>query len=194
MMKTKVLLLTALTTVVFIFTSCGNSSTQTATSHEQTVSVAIEVDSLLTHAPSLVNQSVVVEGLCTHTCQHGGTKMFLMGSDEAHTIRIEAGSKLGSFDSQCVNQLVRIKGTLKEERIDEAYLQQWESEIREQKKKQHGEREAGCNTEKLARQETAHTPEGRIAVFRRKIAQRKTSENKPYLSFYFIEASHYEIL
>ena len=48
-------------------------------------------------------------------------------------------------------------------------------------------------TEKKARGETANTPEARIADFRAKIADRKAKTGKDYLSFYFVEASSYEI-
>ena len=36
-------------------------------------------------------------------------------------------------------------------------------------------------------------PEDRIADFRAKIAERKTAAGKDYLSFYYMEASSYEI-
>ena len=49
------------------------------------------------------------------------------------------------------------------------------------------------STEKKARGETANTPEARIADFRAKIADRKAKTGKDYLSFYFVEASSYEI-
>ena len=51
-----------------------------------------------------------------------------MGSDDTKTIRVEA-CKLGSFDSKCVNSIVEVKGTLVEDRIDEAYLQNWEKQL-----------------------------------------------------------------
>ena len=57
----------------------------------------------------------------------------------------------------------------------------------------HGEGEAACSTEKKARGETANTPEARIADFRAKIADRKAKTGKDYLSFYFLEASSYDI-
>ena len=57
----------------------------------------------------------------------------------------------------------------------------------------HGTGEAGCDTEKKARGETANTPEARIADFRAKIADRKASSGKEYLSFYFMEANSYEV-
>ncbi|MEG0454809.1 MAG: OB-fold nucleic acid binding domain-containing protein, partial [Bacteroides sp.] len=137
-------------------------------------------------------KEVTIEGVCTHICKHGGRKIFLMGSDDTQTIRIEGGS-VGKFDQKCVNSVVRVTGILKEQRIDEAYLQNWEAQLKAAAAEQHGNGEAGCSTEKKARGETANTPEARIADFRNKIAQRKASNGKEYLSFYFMEATNYDI-
>lgn len=174
-------------------TSCSNKPKNETNSTEQATEKVLEVDSLLANAEQLTNQAIVVEGVCTHTCKHGGTKLFLMGSNDKQTIRAEAG-ELGSFDAKCVNNIVRIKGVLKEERIDEAYLQRWETELKEKENKEHGEAgEGGCSTEKNARGETADTPDARVADFRAKIAKQQTETGKAYLSFYFIEATDYEI-
>ena len=177
----------------FIGTSCSNKpkSTEETASTEQT-SGAMEIDDLLANAESLTDQEVTIEGVCTHACKHGATKIFLMGSDDTQTIRVEA-AKLGSFDTKCVNSIVRVTGTLKEQRVDEAYLQQWESRLKAAAAEKHGEGEAGCSTEKKARGETANTPEARIADFRAKIAKRQAESGKPYLSFYYMEAANYEI-
>lgn len=193
-MKTKQWTLVAAMAVALIAgTSCGNkqkSNEQTAAT-EQT-SGAMEIDSLLTNAESLVGQEVVVEGVCTHTCKHGATKIFLMGSDDTKTIRVEAG-ELGSFDTKCVNNIVRVTAKLNEERVDEAYLQKWEAQLKNAAAEQHGDGAAGCDTEKKARGETANTPEARIADFRAKIAAHQAKTGKDYLSFYFLEAVSYEI-
>ena len=115
-----------------------------------------------------------------------------MGSDDTKTIRVEA-CKLGSFDSKCVNSIVEVKGTLVEDRIDEAYLQNWEKQLSAQTEKQHGDGEAGCDTEKKARGETGNTAQERIADFRAKIAQQKAQTGKDYLSFYHVDAASYDI-
>ena len=108
-----------------------------------------------------------------------------MGSDDTQTIRVESG-ELGSFDPQCVNRV-------DEERIDEAYLARWEAQVKAQTAEKHGTTEAGCATEKAARQETGNTVEERIADFRTRIAARKAAEGKEYLSFYYVTATSYEI-
>ena len=152
---------------------------------------AMGIDDLLKNAESLVNKTVTIEGTCTHTCRHGAKKMFLAGNSKKNVIRVEAG-KLGKFDTKIVKNKVEVVGTLKEQRIDEAYLQKWEAQLAEQTGKQsHGNGEAGCNSEKQARGETANTVEGRIADFRKRIAERKSKEGKAYLSFYYVLASKY---
>ena len=171
-MKTKKLTIAiAIVAMTFIGTSCGNKQQKSASeaTTEQSASSALEIDSLLANAESLAGQEVTIEGVCTHTCKHGAKKIFLMGSDDTHVIRVEAGT-LGAFDPKCVNSIVRVTGTLKEQRIDEAYLQNWK-----------------------ARGETANSPEARIADFRAKIADRKAETGKEYLSFYFMEADSYEV-
>ena len=181
-MKIKFMVAATLMAALVTTTSCGNSNKQSQSEKtELAAPAALSVDNLLAHADSLANREVTIEGICTHTCKHGATKIFLMGSDDTKTIRVEAGP-LGSFD-----------GTLKEQRVDEAYLQNWESKLKAQTEKSHGETAAGCDSEKKARGETANTPEARIADFRAKIAERKAATGKDYLSFYYMEASSYEI-
>ena len=194
-MKTKKLTIAlAIVVMTLIGTSCGNKQQKSASeaTTEQSASSALEIDSLLANAESLAGQEVTIEGVCTHACKHGAKKIFLMGSDDTQVIRVEAGT-LGAFDPKCVNSIVRVTGTLKEQRIDEAYLQNWEAQLKAQAAEKHGTGEAGCDSEKKARGETANSPEARIADFRAKIADRKAETGKEYLSFYFMEADSYEV-
>lgn len=193
-MKIKFMVAATFMAALVTVTSCGNGNKQSQAEEqtEQATQTALSIDNLLADADSLVNQAVTIEGICTHTCAHGATKIFLMGSDDTKTIRVEAG-ELGSFDAKCVNAIVTVKGTLKEQRVDEAYLHNWEAKLKAQADEKHGETAAGCDSEKKARGETADTPEGRIADFRTKIAERKAATGKDYLSFYYVEADSYEI-
>jgi len=174
--------------------SCGgNASTKAKTRQTEAARpAALEIDELLASADSLAGKTVTIEGVCTHTCRHGARKIFLMGSDDTQTVRVESG-ELGSFDPQCVNRIVRVTGTLDEQRVDEAYLAAWEEQTKAQTGERHGTTEAGCDAEKAARQETGATVVERIADFRAKIAARKAAEGKDYLSFYYVTATSYEI-
>lgn len=195
----KNVLLVATAAVLLGLTACNNKKQTEQTAQENQTEQCgtacckvLTVDSLLNNAEKLTGTEIELEGLCTHVCAHGATKMFLMGSDDTKTIRVEAG-KLGSFDNACINNIVKLKGTLLEERIDEAYLQNWENELKAGEAEKHGEGEGGCSTEKNARGETSNDTYKRIEDFRKRIADRKAETGKEYLSFYYLEASEYEI-
>ena len=177
-----------------LLTGCRGNNRKSMVSAAATAAASdvLEIDDLLLAADSLVGQTVTIEGICTHTCKHGARKIFLMGSDDTQTIRVESG-ELGSFDPQCVNRIVRVTGRVDEERIDEAYLANWEAQAKARTAEKHGTTEAGCSTEKAARQETGNTVGERIADFRARIAARKAAEGKEYLSFYYVTAQSYEI-
>lgn len=182
---------------IALTTSCGNaakksSTSQATTKTENLTAEVYNIDKLLTDAESLTDKEIVMEGICTHICKHGGRKIFLMGSDDTKTIRIESG-KVGKFDQSCVNSIVNVTGILREERIDETYLINWENRLKTKSEEQHGEGEAGCDTEKKARGESASTDDKRIADFRTKIATRKAQSGKEYLSFYYVEATKYTV-
>lgn len=178
--------------------NCNSDNTTpgaTAINTASNTTSAIEVDALLGDAAELTDKEVTVEGICTHICRHGGKKIFLMGSDDTQVIRIEAGEAIGAFDAGCVNNVVRVKGRLVEDRIDEAYLAAWERRVAEATDEQHGTGEAGCSTEKQARGEAqTATTEQRIADFRTRIADREAKEGKAYLSFYHVAGESYEIV
>ena len=189
-MKTKLMMAALFIAACFTMMSCGGGKKQAQNAEE----TAMSIDEVLEKAADLVEQTVVIEGVCTHTCRHGAKKMFLVGSDDSKTLRIESG-ELGAFDTKVVNNVVTVKGILKEERVDEAYLQDWEASLKAETEEKHGngDGEGGCATEKNARGETANTTEGRIADFRAKIAAEKETTGKEYLAFYHVVANSYEI-
>lgn len=187
----KIIILAISIVLATAMVACGNRNAKKSVTTESATEVAVmDVDALLEGAETLTGQEVEVEAICTHLCSHGATKMFLMGSDDSKTLRVEA-AKLGAFNQKCANSIVKVKGILMEERLDEAYLQKWEQT---EGIEHHGDGESGCSTEKAARGETANTTAERIADFRARIAAREQAEGKAYLSFYFIEAISYEII
>lgn len=170
--------------------ACGSKQQNNAAQEEATV---MNVDQLLADAPALVDSTVTFEGVCSHTCKHGATKMFLIGTDDSQTIRVEA-CDLGAFDTKVIHQPVTVTGILREQRIDEEYLAQWEEQVKAQTAKTHGEGdEAGCDTERAARGMESSTAEGQIAEYRARIAERDSLEGKPYVSFYYVDAKSYKI-
>lgn len=179
-------LLTTLTIVSFILlTGCsGNAQKDTLT-----------VDNLLADPATYVGQTVTVEGVCSHVCSKSGMKLFIKGSTEENMLRAESNSTLGKFNEESVDHKVRVKGTLVEDRITEADLQEMEKEIAAGTTVTHGEGGEGCETEQLAEGVTVGSSEmDRVNDFRARIAERKAAEGKDYLSFYHIAADSYHIV
>ena len=175
--------------------SCGDDSNKSKeqASAEEVTTAALEVDQVLADPDSLVGDTIEIEGICTHICKHGGGKIFLMGSDDTKTLRIEAGEPIGSFPQETVNSIVRVTGVLVEDRIDEDYLAQWEAQIADQAKEAQGE--GGCAADMKANAEAeTNTVRERIANFRTRIAERTEREGKAYVSLYHMEGLSYEIL
>ena len=175
--------------------SCGGDSNKSKaqTSTEEVNPAALKVDQVLADPDSLVGDTIKVEGVCTHICKHGGGKIFLMGSDDTKTLRVDAGEPIGSFPQETVNSIVRVTGVLVEDRIDEDYLAQWEAQIADQAKEAQGE--GGCAADMKANAEAeANTVRERIANFRSCIAERAEREGKAYVSLYHMEGLYYEIL
>ncbi len=163
----------------------------------------MNVTDLMASAEQYVGQSVVVEGVCNHVCSHGGLKMFIKDEGSKDIFRVQSSDATGAFDKSLAKSAVLVKGVVSESRVDEKYLQEWEAEIAKaaeeaakaaEAKAENGEEaHEGCGAETQARGETANTVEGRIADFRKKIAERKAESGKDYLSFYHIDATEYEL-
>lgn len=181
----------------FSIISCGNAGNKKS-GNKETAETAVEmlqVDDLLGKAEEYVGKTVTFEGVCTHTCKHGGRKMFMMGSDDTKTIRVDAGSEIGSFPSDVVNSLVTVTGTFVEERIDESVIRRMEEQYQSQTALKHGENEAaGCTTEKNAHgQKELDTFGQRMQNYRERIAARQAEEGKAYLSFYAVKGLSYKV-
>lgn len=180
--------------ILFVVLISCNQKKQSESIETNKLPEIMKVDSLLSNAETLVGDTIVVDGVCSHICSHGGKRIFLMGNDDTKTIRIEEGDKIGSFSREALHNTVEVKGILVEQRIDEAYLAEWKAELEAQTAEKHGDGESGCvNEQKAQNEKPANTEQERINNFRERIAERNEKEGKNYLSFYFIEATEYKI-
>ncbi len=189
--------------LIFIATACNNSKSG-STEAEGTAAGTLTVDELLTNPDNYVDQTVTFEGICSHLCKHGGRKAFVQGNADNMMLRCEAFPGMNKpFSGETIHHPIRVTGIFHEERIDEEYLQ--ELERIEQNRVDYinnkggeataGEEQSGCDTERAAHgQQDLNTLNERIADYRSRIADRKATEGKDYLSFYYIEATGYEIL
>lgn len=190
-MKLKTLLLALAAIVAVGIVSC--TKTQKSECEDACgACTTITVDSLMANAENMVGDTVTVEGVCSHLCSHGGRKAFIMGADST-LLRCEATAEMGgAFSPECVGKTLKVTGVVCEQRIDEEAVKAMEERYAAASKAEQSHE--ACDTEKKAAgQAGIDTFEARMADYRAKIAERAEKEGKAYLSYFYIDATSYEI-
>ena len=149
----------------------------------------LTVDRFFAEADTLAGDTIVVEGLCTHLCRHGGKKAFLEGADTTLVLRCEATAEAGgAFSPDCVGKTLVIKGVVAENRIDEAAVVEMERKYAENNEGHN------CATDAKAQsQDTIDSFAARMADYRSRIAKNAEATGKAYISFYYLDAVSYDI-
>lgn len=183
-MMVKKLFLMAILAAFFV--SCGNNAKENNKEEKQ----AMKVADFLKKQSELVGKEILIEGTVTHTCAHGGKKLFIMGEDPEKTVKVTAGEGIAKFDKELEGSMIKIKGTVEELKVDEAYLAEWEAELAEADTTHadttEHEHKSGTKSEDF------HHGEGnkQIESMRKKLEE----SGKDHLSFYSVECTKYDVV
>lgn len=126
-----------------MFLVAGCTSKESSEESNSSETVVMQIDDLLNNVEELAGDTVTIEGSCTHICRKSGKKIFLMGSDDAHTIRVESGNG-EPFDPECLYSVVQVKGVLVKADHSPEVLQKIEAQ------EGHGNSVDGCEASKKA--------------------------------------------
>lgn len=129
--------------VLFLMAVCALAFAACQKQNEQATKV-YSIDEINAQADSLVNDTISFEGICAHLCKHGGTKAFLMGSDESQILMV-AAAEAGNFQPECLNSVVRVSGVIHAIEIEPEGGCGSEGGCLK-----HGEGDNGCETEAKA--------------------------------------------
>lgn len=130
--------LLAFALVALLFTACGQQESQDT---DAAAGDVMKVTALLEQPDPMNEKEVVLEGTVTHVCKHGGRRVHLTDIDTNEKISVEAPEDMPAFARELEGSDIVVTGVLKETRIDAAYLDEWEQEIR-QAAEEGGEEEA----------------------------------------------------
>jgi hypothetical protein len=162
--------------------SCNMGTKEQASNANDTV--LITVASFDTSAHSYIDKPVWIAGTVTHTCKHGGKRMFLADGNDSILVEVTTGPNIAKFEDALIGSRVKVLGTLKELRIDDKYLNEWEAELK-QPAENH---DVGVHTgQKGHEDQTADDKFAQINDYRAQIKASGTD----HLSFYSIEAVSY---
>lgn len=128
------------------------------------------------------DSEIKISGLVDHVCKHGGQRMFIVDASD-NRLKITTGEDISEFEVDLEGKDVIVNGVVEEERIDNAYLDEWEAEV----KGGNENHETGVHDGNHTEEENATM--AKINDYREQI---KNTE-KGYLSFYSVKAKSFEV-
>ena len=173
-----------LITLIFATTAC-NRGPEKATDKTKTDTTRLAVLTFEKQADSCIDKPVIIEGTVLHLCKHGGKRMFLVDGTDSIRVEVTAGPKIIKFDDALVGSRVRVYGTLKEDRVDAKYLNEWEAEV----KKPEENHNAGLHTGAKGHEDQGVQEKlDQITALRDDLKK----SGKDHLSFFSIEAGSFK--
>jgi len=153
---------------------------------------------LMDSTNQFVGDTIRVAGTVDHVCKHGGKKMFLVGENPDHRIKVTAGTAIGSYSIDMEGSDVMVTAVLEEMRVDEAYLSNWEAELAEEVGAQQAGDEHAEDEHEYAKGEGPGEGDGmgkspaqqQIDDLREQVCAAESG----YLSFYSLAGLSYEVL
>lgn len=124
-------LLLSLAVLAFLV-SCNNQAPQSTEQTEESTEMApvvLDINNFDATVDGLTDQLVEITGTVVHTCKHGGTKMFLTGTDPEFRVKVMATEESGNFNLEMEGNDYVVIGTLDEYRIDMAELDKMEADV-----------------------------------------------------------------
>ena len=126
-----------------MFSACGKN---TGSEGE-----AMKVSTLMEQPENFIDKQVVLTGTVTHICKHGGKRLHLSDLEADQKIRVESGDKIEAFNRDLEGSDIVVTGILRETRIDEKYLSEWEDEIMEAEAEESDEADEGTEAKEEER-------------------------------------------
>ncbi len=185
----------ALSSIAALLFACSSGPKPEAT--EETTStvetpVEVTVSNFEEKAGELVGKLVVIKGTADHICKHDGKKLFLIDTVSEGRVKVVTSEDMAAFNSELEGYDFVVTGLVDETIVDEAYLQEWEEEIKAgiEEKKHLGGGEPMTEEEKAAGQHLDDPAYEQIKNYRDMMAVKGVNK----LSFYAITAVSYEVI
>ena len=164
------LLISTLFISLMSFSCAGNKNSE-----------SISIDELASTIETMQEgDTLCVRGFCIDVCNSGASHITLAGEDTTQMIAAVASRALGSFDESIKYQYVTVSSILHEQKVDRAFLDNWEYRLDESLKGPNGNPEAVAQL-KL-----------QIVALRDSIDARQARCGKEYWSNYTLEVISYE--
>lgn len=145
-------------------------------------------DILIQNTDQYVGSRVEVSGIVDHVCHQSGKRMFIKETESsAERFKIVTTAKIEKFEIELEGKTVKVAGLINEQKVDKAFLDNWEKEIIGEKPEighqghDHDKAEVDSHHEPALEQ---------INALRKQLAE----SDKDYLSFYSLACTSFEII
>ncbi|MCX6227055.1 MAG: hypothetical protein NTV01_20290 [Bacteroidia bacterium] len=157
-----------------LLSACNN------TKPAKTEAIPVNISEVKAKAPDLMGKLISLDGMVAHVCRESGKRLFL-GEE---SFKVLATNKIPTFNVELEGSDVTITGYLKEDRIDETYLANWEKELQDGAKVALKEETHTYDAEAKGLDESAIVTQfDQIKGYRDQIV----AGGKGYISFYSLE-------
>jgi hypothetical protein len=93
----------------------------------KTDAIPVNIGDIKTNAPDLMGKLISLDGMVAHVCRESGKRLFL-GQE---SFKVLASNMVPTFKVEWEGSDITATGYLKEDRIDETYLANWEKELQD---------------------------------------------------------------
>jgi len=124
------------TVIALIATSCDcEDNSKETKANDNSVAVVDEVATVNMvdfddKVGDYVGKKIRIKGTVDHICSHGGQKLFVVSEGSDARVKVTPDEEIAAFNAELEGDKVVITGIVEEQRIDEAYLREWEEEIK----------------------------------------------------------------
>lgn len=136
-------------------------------------------EAVLTDGMFLLNKEVEISGTVTHVCHNAGRKCFLTGMDKNKSIQVFAGGDFTAFKPELIGKSIKVKGLVKEHRIQKEAIE-----------KQEAETEAEMAKEDCADMESCEHIMNNV----KQMKQWMADNGKDYYPVYYVDGLHYDMI
>lgn len=129
--------------VLALFAAACNNTPTEETTEVKKVSVetstnmnAIEIAEFMKTSTEKIGETVTIKGSVSHVCSHSGRRCFVVDSTGKHSIRVEAKGKINAFNRELAGMDIAVTGTVREKRLYNDFLNEWEEKVKAKEKKE----------------------------------------------------------
>ena len=180
-----------ITAIAALFAACNSTAENNEQNAQETTAevVTTTLQELMATPENFVNKELQLEGLVTHVCSHSGKRMFVQNQEGDMKLKITTNEDMAAFDKALEGSNVQVVGVFKEERIDEANVDQMEKELREgQEVEATHDHSHGDGHEHATEDEELQTKLDNLNAMREEIK----SNEKGYISEYWMVCKEYK--